>query len=419
MASTDGRPVPIKNVAYRVTFPIWDGTGALVTGATGLDSEISKDGGTFADCTNEATEIATASGIYFLDLSSTEMNADTVAVIVKTTTSGAKTTPLILYPNETGDIDVDLTAWLGTAAATPTVAGVPEVDVTHFNGSAGVFASGRPEVNASHVGGTSQTGRDLGASVLLSSGTGTGQLDVTSGVPKVNLTQILGTALTETAGLIAAGFKKFFNVVSPTGTINSLPDAVPDAVGGLPVTGTRLTAIPWNSAWDAEVQSEAADALTAYDPPTNAEMEARTIAAASYATATALDAVDNFLDTEIADIQGRLPAALDGGRMASNAQVVGDKVGYTLSAEGLGAVHLELVDVLTVDTYTEPGQGAPPMNAALVEKIGFLYKAWRNLTEQDATGYRLFNDAGTVVDQKAAISEAGGTTTSGEIVSGP
>ena len=42
--------------------------GDLVTGAASLDSEISKDGGTFADVTAEATEIATNSGMYYLDL---------------------------------------------------------------------------------------------------------------------------------------------------------------------------------------------------------------------------------------------------------------------------------------------------------------------------------------------------------------
>lgn len=64
--------------------------------------------------------------------------------------------------------------------------------------------------------------------------------------------------------------------------------------------GAGLTNIPWNSSWDAEVQSEVADALNAYDPPTNAEMEARTLAAASYATATALQTVDD----EIATLDG-------------------------------------------------------------------------------------------------------------------
>jgi hypothetical protein len=104
MASSDATPIPKKNVAYRVTFPILDADGDLVTGASALDSEVSKDGGTFADCTNEATEIASGSGVYFLDLTSTEMNADTVAVIVKTSTSGAKTTVLVMYPEEAGDL---------------------------------------------------------------------------------------------------------------------------------------------------------------------------------------------------------------------------------------------------------------------------------------------------------------------------
>lgn len=56
-------------------------------------------------------------------------------------------------------------------------------------------------------------------------------------------------------------------------------------------TGTMLTAIPWNAAWDAEVQSECTDALNAYDPPTNAEMVARTKLTADYADKTTLDAV--------------------------------------------------------------------------------------------------------------------------------
>lgn len=46
--------------------------------------------------------------------------------------------------------------------------------------------------------------------------------------------------------------------------------------------GAGLSNIPWNAAWDAEVQSEVTDALNAYDPPTNAEMEARTLPSADY-----------------------------------------------------------------------------------------------------------------------------------------
>lgn len=98
-------------------------------------------------------------------------------------------------------LDVSVIQLLGTAWLTPGVAGTPDV-------------------NAKLVGGTSQTGRDIGASVLLSSGAGAGQLDFTSGVVKANLSQILGTALTETAGQLAAAFKKFFNIATPAATMD-------------------------------------------------------------------------------------------------------------------------------------------------------------------------------------------------------
>jgi hypothetical protein len=96
-------------------------------------------------------------------------------------------------------------------------------------------------VNVSKFGGTTVTGRDIGASVLLSPGTGTGQVDITSGVVKSNLSQILGTALTETSGQIAAAFRKFFNVSSPTGTVNSIPDAVAGNANGLAILGSAMT----------------------------------------------------------------------------------------------------------------------------------------------------------------------------------
>jgi hypothetical protein len=132
MAATDSRPVPIKNTAFRAYFPILDADGDSVTSASALDSEVSIDGAAFADCTNEATEIG-ASGVYYLDLTSAEMNGDAIIVQVKTGSAGAKTTFLVFYPEEAGDINVDVTA---------------------FGGTAGTFSGGRPEVNTSHAAGT-------------------------------------------------------------------------------------------------------------------------------------------------------------------------------------------------------------------------------------------------------------------------
>ena len=76
-------------------------------------------------------------------------------------------------------------------------------------------------------------------------------------------------------------------------------EAQTDDIGA---AGAGLTAIPWNAAWDAEVQSEVADALAVYDPPTNTEMEARTIAAANYATAANLATVDGIVDTLVSGV---------------------------------------------------------------------------------------------------------------------
>lgn len=68
----------------------------------------------------------------------------------------------------------------------------------------------------------------------------------------------------------------------------------------------------------AATQAAAAAALTSYDPPTKAEMEARTLLAASYATATAVAAVK----TDTGNLVTRIPAALFTG-ITSLAQWLG------------------------------------------------------------------------------------------------
>lgn len=85
-----------------------------------------------------------------------------------------------------------------------------------------------------------------------------------AGVPIIDLKYILGTVLTETAGQIAAAFKKFFDKASPTGTINSLPDAVAGNNDGL-LTCPTGNVLPTNSITAAAIATGAigADALAA------------------------------------------------------------------------------------------------------------------------------------------------------------
>lgn len=125
-------PYPIYGAPFAVVFPILDADGDPVTGAAGLDSEVSKNGDTFADCTNEAVEIATSSGIYYLSLTAAELTAAVVALIVKTSTTGAKTTPLTLYPRVLPQLRA-ATAQAGAAGTITLDANASPVD-DYYNG---------------------------------------------------------------------------------------------------------------------------------------------------------------------------------------------------------------------------------------------------------------------------------------------
>jgi spermidine/putrescine-binding protein len=78
-----------------------------------------------------------------------------------------------------------------------------------------------------------------------------------------------------------------------------------------------------------------------------------------------------------------------------------------LAAINTSKINDEVLDVINVDTYTEPGQGDPGVNITLAEKINYLYKAWRNRTEQTTTELRLYADNGTTIDQKATVGDSG------------
>lgn len=140
MASTDARPVPKKNTACRIYFPIYDNDGDLVTGASALDSEVSIDGAAFGDCTSEATEIG-STGIYYLDLTAAEMNGDAIVVQTKTTSTNAKTSVNVLYPEEAGDIRVDVTQISGDGTAADNLETATDGGAFNVGGGAVVAAS--------------------------------------------------------------------------------------------------------------------------------------------------------------------------------------------------------------------------------------------------------------------------------------
>lgn len=121
-----------------------------------------------------------------------------------------------------------------------------------------------PPVQVHGIGGTTQTARDIGASVLLSSGTGTGQLDFTSGILKVDVNTIKTQTVTCAAGV---------TVLASVGTAATSTAQTGDAFALIGATGSGLT---------------------------------------SLATQASVNTIDDFLDTEIAAIKAKtdnLPAS--------------------------------------------------------------------------------------------------------------
>jgi hypothetical protein len=94
-------PYPIYGAPFTIVFPWRDADGDLIDTSAGTpDSEISKNGDTFADCTNEATQIATTSGVFYLTLTGTELTTDVATVQAKSGTAGAKTPVAVLMPRK-------------------------------------------------------------------------------------------------------------------------------------------------------------------------------------------------------------------------------------------------------------------------------------------------------------------------------
>ena len=114
MASTDARPIPRKNTAYRHYFAIRKSDGTLITTWAGQDSKVAIDGTSFADATSEATEIDT-SGCGYIDLTAGEMNGDAVVLKITVTNTGALPYIVTLFPEEAGDLRANITQILGSS----------------------------------------------------------------------------------------------------------------------------------------------------------------------------------------------------------------------------------------------------------------------------------------------------------------
>ncbi len=220
-------------------------------------------------------------------------------------------------------LEYDLVAYNPQDAVRLGLSSLPNASAGATNGlPLSVDSSGR--VDVLKINGTSQTARDIGASVLLSSGTGTGQLDFTSGVVKANLVQILSTALTETSGQIAAAFKHLFDVASPTLTCLDI-NQTGDSFARIGTAGVGLTNLG-----DTRIAN------------LDTTVSSRTKPADTQAAVTTVTNLTNAPTS--GDFNATMKTSLNA---ATPTVTVSDKTGFSLSAPGIQAIWDALTSALS------------------------------------------------------------------------
>jgi len=332
-------PYPVYGLPWTVVFPILDADGDPVTGASGLDAEISKNGDTPADCTNESTEIG-SSGQYYLSLTGTELTCDIASVVAKTSTSGAKTTCLVLYPRKlvslrtgtaqtgaSGSMTLDsgaspiddyfngcvlaITSGTGSGQARiisdyvgstkvasvavnwatnpdntsvfaiylPEGKQIGQADVVAYNNAAATSSGGRPEVNTTHFGGSALT-QSGGRPEVNVSHFGGSALTQSGGRPEVNTTHFGGSALTQSGGRPEVNT----TLIEGSDATNQIRDSVVD-------DATRIDASALNTLSSHDPGGTIASQTSVDDIPTNAEL------------ATALGTADDAVLAAVSTLQ--------------------------------------------------------------------------------------------------------------------
>lgn len=367
-----------SDATYPLFFLMVDSTDH-VTGKTGLSPTvtISKNGGSFASPSGAVTEVG--NGLYKVAGNATDSNTVGELWIHATGTAAdpTDTAYTIVAYDPFDSVRLGLTALPNAAAAAngglptvnasnearaivygyntgqtplqPTVAG-RTLDVT-VTGAAGIDWANVE--NPTTTNGLTGTTISTAQSVLITSGTGAGQLSVAAGVIKADV----------------AAYSSGLAPLQPTVAGRTLDVTVNGEAGidwgniGSPTTPVNFSGTTINTATNVNDSSGTTTLLT------------------------------------------RIPSALTitSGRVDVNA------LGTTAKAD----VNGEVLDVLTVDTFAEPAS-VPGATASLKDKIGWMQTISRNKITQTSTTQTLRNDGDSGNISTSAVSDDGTTFTRGK-----
>lgn len=367
-----------SDTTYPLFFLMVDSTDH-VTGKTGLTPTVtlSKNGGAFASASGSVSEVG--NGLYKVAGNATDSN--TVGELwLHATATGADPTDTsytVVAYDPFDSVRLGLTALPNVVAAgnggLPTVNASNEVkaivyayntgmtplqptvsgrtlDVT-LTGAAGIdWGNVENPTTSNNLSGTNIA---TNQAVLITSGTGTGQLNVTSGVVKADV----------------SAYSSGMTPLQPT-------------VAGrtLDVTATGAAGLDWGNI---------------ENPTTTVGLSGTTVGV----TTVAGDS------SGVTTLLTRIPSALT----ITSGSVNVNSLGSTAKSE----VNAEVLDVLTVDTFAEPGS-VPSATATLKDKIGWMQSLSRNKITQTSTTQTLRNDGDSGNISQSTVSDDGTTFTRGK-----
>ncbi len=265
------------------TFAASTGAPTATTNFAAGDIQIYKDGGT--------TQRSSSAGITVSTSFDSNTGLQMVVIDLSDNTDAGFYAAGHEYQVAVADITADAQTvrfWLGTfsieragAALALIKAGTVKVDVDTIKTN--------PVVNGGTI--TFPTNKTVAdASLLPTALTSNGNM-------KSSMVEILTTALTETVGQLAGGFKKFFNIAAPAATMDHgvLVDTVTTAT-----TATNLTNAPTNGDLTATMKASVTTAATAATP---------TAAAVTGAVGSVTGAVGSVTGNVGGNLLGTLTAA--------------------------------------------------------------------------------------------------------------
>lgn len=229
-------------------------------------------------------------------------------------------------------------------------------------------------------------------------------------------------------GLVAASAGVGNDIVADitgnvSGSVGSVTGNINTAAGTIQTLDALDTAQDTqHAATQAAIPTAAANADAVWD-----EARAGHVGAGSFGEGVA--SVQGNVTGSVASVTGAVGSVT--GAVGSVTGAVGSVTGNvggnvtgsvgSLATQAKADVNAEVLDVLNVDTFAEPGQETPAATNTLIKKLGYLFKWARNKQDFNKTTgvHNFYSDDGTTVDQKSTDSDDATTYTKGEIGTGP